>query len=352
MYGQLNTALARLHDRFRGVMIERNLEYGPDSLHLQGVISRMEDKLGRIKNLLVTEGMTTTLPTSALQDSALDLSNYAAILHLMLEGKWVGQDPGFIEPATLAELEQAYGDWCLEVFPDAGTQDWCDHLAEEVEELRKSDCKDPLEFGDVLLLLIDAARRNGISLLDAACEKFEINRGRDWERGEDGVYRHVNTEWTAAEEYDPFADDVQHVAKYVGDTTPRPTPRPILVYLAGPVDFVEGNGATWRQDAGEALAKIGISSYNPVGAFNYVPDPRVSEALVNINMNAVSYCTHLLVNWTGEPTLLTGAEVMQAKHRQTPVIVVSHGRNLEKSAGFSGCIIVETMHQAYSELSK
>lgn len=56
------------------------------------------------------------------------------------------------------------------------------HLEKEAREAQESPT-DPEEYADCLLLILDAARRAGISppaLVDAAQQKMIINRQRNW----------------------------------------------------------------------------------------------------------------------------------------------------------------------------
>ena len=69
------------------------------------------------------------------------------------------------------------------------------HLRSEVDELIESP-KDITEYADAFLLLIQAARIAGITmvmLLEAAWKKFRINKKRNWGKpNEDGYSEHIN----------------------------------------------------------------------------------------------------------------------------------------------------------------
>lgn len=68
------------------------------------------------------------------------------------------------------------------------------HLREEVGELIEEP-HDHLEWADCMILLIDAAKKNGMQMDDLFSyvqEKMEINKTRTWgEPDENGVRRHV-----------------------------------------------------------------------------------------------------------------------------------------------------------------
>ena len=67
------------------------------------------------------------------------------------------------------------------------------HLVKEVKELQQNPY-DIMEYADCLMLILDAASNASITgdkLLEAAWEKLEINRQRDWGIPDaDGVVEH------------------------------------------------------------------------------------------------------------------------------------------------------------------
>ena len=64
-------------------------------------------------------------------------------------------------------------------FPNRSTADILLKLYEEVGEYAR-DPKSALEFGDVLILLLDVANRNGIDVHKAIEDKMDINEKRQW----------------------------------------------------------------------------------------------------------------------------------------------------------------------------
>jgi hypothetical protein len=96
----------------------------------------------------------------------------------------------------LQRLQREAGRWADEVFGQNRTPDGeIAHLLKEVEKELTTDPHDINEYADCLLLLLGAARNAGHAaddVVDAAWEKLEVNRHRDWaEPGPDGVVEHV-----------------------------------------------------------------------------------------------------------------------------------------------------------------
>lgn len=81
-----------------------------------------------------------------------------------------------------------YFQWVEQTFPEETVAEQTSHLQEEFLEMlshpRKAD-----EYADVLMLLLCVARGNGVDLLEAFRSKFEVNKGRQWEKTDRG-YRH------------------------------------------------------------------------------------------------------------------------------------------------------------------
>lgn len=73
--------------------------------------------------------------------------------------------------------------WNKETFgPDRPVEGVLDHLGKELQELH-ADPQDPMEWADMLVLVIDGASRAGLSpkeLIQAYHRKMEINRARKW----------------------------------------------------------------------------------------------------------------------------------------------------------------------------
>lgn len=108
----------------------------------------------------------------------------------------------------LQHLSWSIGEWSDEVFGhsrDDGDQAGLPalhHLREEIDELIDNP-SDESEWADVLMLLLDAARRRDIPvwrLLQATRDKLAVNKRRKWGKpDENGVVHHVSDD-TAREE--------------------------------------------------------------------------------------------------------------------------------------------------------
>ena len=75
----------------QSVLLRKHMDYGPKNISqspggpLNGLRVRMWDKLARINHLVDSGAMPENEP---LEDSFLDLMNYAAIALLVLKGEW------------------------------------------------------------------------------------------------------------------------------------------------------------------------------------------------------------------------------------------------------------------------
>jgi hypothetical protein len=64
-------------------------------------------------------------------------------------------------------------------------------MCEELPELISSGLSDPLEYADVVIMVVDLAHQMNIDLQDAVIRKIEINRNRTWGRDpETGFLKH------------------------------------------------------------------------------------------------------------------------------------------------------------------
>ena len=79
------------YDNAASILVRKQADYGPKNISnapggpLNGLRVRMSDKLARI-NHLVDSGAEPT--NESLQDSFLDLANYAIIALMVLDGSW------------------------------------------------------------------------------------------------------------------------------------------------------------------------------------------------------------------------------------------------------------------------
>lgn len=93
----------------------------------------------------------------------------------------------------LYDLRLEIRDWANEVYPDRTPyQALAKMVMEEIPELLKDGLDDPLEWADLLILVLDASELRGIDIIDAARVKMEINKRRSWEIDkESGIMHHV-----------------------------------------------------------------------------------------------------------------------------------------------------------------
>jgi hypothetical protein len=87
-----------------------------------------------------------------------------------------------LQAAVFAFAEQAFG-------PGREDAAW-KKLFEELGEVLKKP-RDPMEWGDVFILLFDLARIYGIDVDAATLGKLELIKDRVWRQTETGTYQHV-----------------------------------------------------------------------------------------------------------------------------------------------------------------
>lgn len=94
--GSAHCALARAADKNLQMLDKKQADYGDENLKeygFHGVMVRMSDKMARIKNLL--RGDLVNVPArvdEAIDDTLLDLSNYALIAYVMRRKIWPGPE--------------------------------------------------------------------------------------------------------------------------------------------------------------------------------------------------------------------------------------------------------------------
>jgi hypothetical protein len=84
-------SVAKVYADSQAVLLKKHEDYGPKNISgspggpLNGLRVRMHDKLARI-NHLMDSGATPQ--NESLEDSFLDLANYAIIAQLVIRGEW------------------------------------------------------------------------------------------------------------------------------------------------------------------------------------------------------------------------------------------------------------------------
>lgn len=100
----------------------------------------------------------------------------------------------------IQDLQSEIAVWADSVYPHRTNESILRKLDEEVAELH-SDLLDPLEYADLIILILDLGRMNGIDIGQAVREKIEINNKRQWQIDPDtGVMSHSEREFTQVEE--------------------------------------------------------------------------------------------------------------------------------------------------------
>lgn len=108
--------------------------------------------------------------------------------------------PSCLEPPrellTVRGAQQMVTAWADQVFPDRTVKGTLSKMmCEELPEFITSELRDPLEYADLLILVLDLAGQMRIDVEDALRRKMEINRKRKWRRDPDtGNWRHIREE--------------------------------------------------------------------------------------------------------------------------------------------------------------
>lgn len=93
--------------------------------------------------------------------------------------------------ADIKQLQNRICEWADRQFPNRTTADILLKLYEELGEYARDPKSEP-EFGDVMILLLDAARMNGIDIQRAVTTKMDLNERRQWRVDENTrIMRHV-----------------------------------------------------------------------------------------------------------------------------------------------------------------
>jgi NTP pyrophosphatase (non-canonical NTP hydrolase) len=103
------------------------------------------------------------------------------------------------EKMSIDELADDVYRWADKQFPDRNPDQAWHKLNEELAELFKEP-KNPKEYADVFIVLLDLAAANGISLETEILTKLEINKMSNWVRDGD-VMRRVKSPVTEIKKY-------------------------------------------------------------------------------------------------------------------------------------------------------
>lgn len=99
--------------------------------------------------------------------------------------------PGEGGAVSVPALQSTVHGWANATFPGRQQAAAWLKLFEELGEVIKSP-HDPLEWGDVFIMLLDLATMNGVDVMTAVLSKLEINQRREWRQLATGVFSHVD----------------------------------------------------------------------------------------------------------------------------------------------------------------
>ena len=80
-----------IYSELQQVLVKKQQDYGPHNISaapggaVNGLLVRMNDKMERLKNLYYSD---REVQNESLEDSFLDLANYAVICLMVQRGKW------------------------------------------------------------------------------------------------------------------------------------------------------------------------------------------------------------------------------------------------------------------------
>lgn len=83
----------KIYDELLAILVKKQIDYGPYNIWhapggaTNGLMVRMSDKLERLKNLIYSKSTIAPMNES-LEDSFVDLANYAIIALMVQRGVW------------------------------------------------------------------------------------------------------------------------------------------------------------------------------------------------------------------------------------------------------------------------
>ncbi len=90
----------------------------------------------------------------------------------------------------IGQLTDEVWNWAQETFPNRTDSSMFLKLYSEIGEMIDSD-GDRLEIADVLIMVLDYAKRKRVDIAGAVRDKLTINRERTWKKDSNGVMSHV-----------------------------------------------------------------------------------------------------------------------------------------------------------------
>lgn len=157
-----------------------------DAEEKQRQIDRMTDRMLRRYNEYLVwpskhPNCRCTLPPFPVEESLKDQYRRMGLgLQGLNDGTAIVEPlPKEEDPDPLQILQERVTAWADDVYPNRTTEVAFAKMVGEVAEILANPA-DPLEWADVLILLVDAAHLRGIDILEAAHHKMDINEKRDW----------------------------------------------------------------------------------------------------------------------------------------------------------------------------
>lgn len=97
---------------------------------------------------------------------------------------------------SISSMQREIAEWADKVFPARTPHGSLSKLVlEEIPEFITSKMKDPHEYADLVIMILDIAHLQGIDVEQAVHEKMAINRGRNWKMDPGtGFMSHVSDE--------------------------------------------------------------------------------------------------------------------------------------------------------------
>jgi hypothetical protein len=101
---------------------------------------------------------------------------------------------------NILQIEQQRLEWSLKTFIEATPVSSLRKLESEIKEIEENivaGIRDPEEYADALMCLLDSAGRQEIyadQIFEAFANKFEKNKTRTWKKNPDNSYSHIKEE--------------------------------------------------------------------------------------------------------------------------------------------------------------
>jgi len=92
--GEFEDSAEAIYEDLLEVLISKQIDYGPDNINnapggaMNGILVRMSDKMERLKNLTYHTDEDAAPNHESIDDSLLDIANYAVIAMMVRQGSW------------------------------------------------------------------------------------------------------------------------------------------------------------------------------------------------------------------------------------------------------------------------